>query len=638
MVPPPNSPWWVEIARMSSGDPVLVNLKSGADLYYVSGPENGWYYMSTTYGLEGYIKADSISYIRHLTPSETQPRTITTQLFRIRTVTVDTKEMRVTVNAQHVSYDLNGVLIDNVKIVRKPPAQALAWIEQAFMIDYRGTIATNMVSNVHTDYSAEISGKSGMFAILDPDQGVVPTFDAEYRRDNWDLFIMNKGVGDPQGQAATIQTQYFQLGNVQLLNRPQVPAATMAAAGWTDVGEGAATVFTNSYSAGTDGLEWYQNIIIHITPIRHDGTVLSPDALDSYVDTLLTQTTVEGILNYDNNNSKLVLWVQTGITNWDAAYEYGDLYDDLLHRLQAVYYMGETYEFPTEAELQEFNSAITVKGVDRGFRIRYGNNMRGVNWKVQGDKLVTRVVPVAKAADGSDLYLDPTRWVDSTRISDYPVIRMERLKVSGQVGKDDGTETATNWTEETLRAEMTKQAQARFGVDKADQLQHEITVDFEMLGETAEYPELKQLQQVVMYDTVIVIDERVGLGASVTVNEIEYDIIKEKITALKLTNVKPYNVKNVSGFNVLVNTITGDKLTDDAGDEIIVEAVDIATDEAEDYTNKKAAQTLNQSKEYTDETTQTAKSEAISAAAANVGSNHGYSTFEAYIKYWVDHH
>lgn len=464
MVPPPNSPWWVEIARTAPGDPILVNLKSGTDLYYVSGPSSGMYYMSTTYGLEGYIKADYISYIRHLTPAETKPRTITEQLFRIRTVTVDTKEMRVTVNAQHVSYDLNGVLIDRAKIVRKPPAQALGWLESAFMIDYRGTIATNMVSNANADYSAEIAGKSGMYAILDPDQGVVPTFDAEFRRDNWDLFVMNK---------------------------------------------------TNT---------------------------------------------------------------------------------------------------------------------DRGFRIRYGNNMRGVNWKVQGDKLVTRVVPVAKAADGSDLYLDPTRWVDSTRISDYPVIRMERLKVSGQVGKDDGTETATNWTEQTLRAEMTKQAQARFSVDKADQLQHEITVDFEMLGETAEYPELKQLQQVVMYDTVIVIDERVGLGASVTVNEIEFDIIKEKITALKLTNVNPYNVKNVSGFNVLVNTITGDKLTDDAGDEIIVEAVDTAVDESNDYTDKKAAQTLNQSKDYTD----TAKSEAIDAAAANVGSNHGYGTFEAYIKAYCD--
>ena len=467
---PSGSTWWTKIANSSSGDPALVNLKSGVDLYYVSGPSDGWYYMSTTYGLEGYIKSDYITYDRHLTPAETQPRTITTQLFRIRTVTVDTKEMRVTVNAQHVSYDLNGVLMENVKIVRKPPAQALAWLESAFMIEYRGMIATNMVSNVNADYSAELSGKNGTFAILDPDQGVVPTFDAEFRRDNWDLFVMNK---------------------------------------------------TNT---------------------------------------------------------------------------------------------------------------------DRGFRIRYGNNMRGVNWKISGDKVITRIVPVAKDEDGSDLYLTGSGFVDSTRISNYPVIRMERLKVQGQVGKDDGTETATNWTETTLRAEMQKQAEARFSVDKVDQIQHEITVDFEMLGDTAEYPELKQLQQVVMYDTVIVIDERVGLGASVTVNEIEYDIIKEKITALKLTNVNPYNVKNVSGFNVLVNTITGDKLTDDAGDEIITEAVDIAVEESNDYTDDKAIQTLNQSKEYTDD----AKDEAIETAQTNaveyIGQKHGYATYDAYIKHWVDNH
>ena len=448
MVPPPNSPWWTEIARKTSGDPVLVNLKSGTDLYYVSGPTDGWYVMSTTYGLEGYIKADYVTYDRHLTPAETQPRTIRDQLFRITAATVDTKEMRVTVEAEHVSYDLNGVLIDHAKIVRKPPAQALAWIESAFMIEYRGMIATNMTSSADTNYSAEISGKSGMFAILDQDKGVVPTFDAEFRRDNWDLFVMNK---------------------------------------------------TNT---------------------------------------------------------------------------------------------------------------------DRGFRIRYGNNLQGVNWKIDRPQ-VTRVVPVAKDEDGSELYLDPVKWVDSPHINEYPVIRMERLKVPGQVGKDDGTETATNWTAAALRAEMTKQAQARFTVDKADQIQHEITVEFERLGDTDEYKDFKALQQVVLYDTVVVMDERVGLGASVTVTEIEYDILKEKITALKLTNVNPYNVKNVSGFNVLVNTITGDKLTDDAGDGIRDEAVDIAVEESNDYTDEKAAQTLKSSKDY-------------------VGSLHGFADFETYIKWWVN--
>lgn len=411
MVPPPNSPWWTEIARTTSGSPVLVQMNSGADLYYVSGPDNGWYRMSTTYGLTGYIKASQITYSRHLSPSQTRDRVVTDQLFRIKKVTVDTKSMTVSVSADHVSYDLNGVLIDNVKIVRQQAAQAIAWIESAFMISYRGTIASNILSS-STDYSAEISGKNGMYSLLDPDKGVVAAFNAAFRRDNWDLFVMTK------------------------------------------------------------------------------------------------------------------------------------------------------------------------TSADRGFRIKYGNNMLGVNWNISSDNLITRVVPVAKDEDGSDLYLDPTKWVDSQYINNYPVVRMERIKVDGQVGKDDGTETATNWTASTLRAEMTKQAQARFGVDKVDQLKHEITIDFVRLGDTEEYKQFKDLQQVRLYDLVIAEDPRIDLSVSVQVTEIEFDIVNERIAAMKLSNIEAYNMKNVTGFNVLNNSITGDKLTDNVVGGLVSEA----TQEAAAYT------------------------------------------------------
>ena len=451
--PPGSSGKWAKIARTAPGSPLLVNLKSGMELYYVSGPTDGWYKMSTTYGLEGYIKSSQVEYEKHLTPEELQPRIITEQLFRIKTVNVDTSARTVTVNARHVSYDLNGVQIDRVKIVRKPPAESLAWIQAGFMMDYRGVIATDMVNSDDARYSAEISGKSGMYAILDPDKGVVPTFGAEFRRDNWDLFVMA----------------------------------------------------------------------------------------------------------------------------------------------------------PTET--------------DRGFRIRYRNNMRGVQWKRDTTKLITRWVPVAKNEDGSDLFLDPVRWVDSVHRDDYEVVYMDRLKVNGQVGKDDGTETDTKWTITTLRAEMEAQAQSKFDVEHTDEPVHEITVAFEMLGDTAEYPWLKDLQSILLYDTVIAIDEDRGLSVSVTVEELEYDIVKKKITAAKLTNVKAYNVKNVSGFNVLNNTITGDKLTDEAGDQLTDRAVDIAVEEAGDYTDQKAYQTRQQAAEDT---------------AAYVGSNHGYGSFEAYIKAYCD--
>ena len=444
-IAPPSCPWWVKIARTTPGSPALVNMGSGTELYYVSGPEDGWYCMCTTYGLEGYVKSTQIEYSRHMEPGEIKPMVITEQLFRIKDVEQNSEAQTVTVRARHVSYDLNGVLVDDVKIVRSGPAQALAWIQSAFMIPYRGIIATDMVSSENAAYSGEISGKNGTYCILDPDKGVASCFDAEVRRDNWDLFVMAK------------------------------------------------------------------------------------------------------------------------------------------------------------------------KETDRGFRIRYGNNMKGVTWKENTDNMITRIVPVAKAEDGSNLYLTPTKWIDSDDISSWPVVYMERLKVNGQVGKDDGSETDTTWTEATLRAEMARQARSRFDVDQCDKALKEITVDFIMLGDTAEYAWMKDLESILLYDTVIAINEKTGISASMTVSEIEYDIVKERVTGAKMENVKHYNVRNVAGMNVLDNTITGEKLTDEAGETIMGQAVDAAAI----YTDEKASETLNASKNY-------------------VGERHGYSSFEAYIKAYCD--
>ena len=411
--------WWKRIADYNPvGANVLVTLKAGTDIYYLEDAGGGWYKVTTAYGLEGYIKASQLTYIGHLTPEQTQPRKVTEQLFRIKSVNVDTKAMSVSVTAEHVSYDLRGILVDDVKIVRRKPAIAMAWIEMGFMMDYRGTIASNLSAETDTDYSAEIKGKNAVYAILDPDKGVVASCGAALRRDNWDVFVMRK---------------------------------------------------TNP---------------------------------------------------------------------------------------------------------------------DRGFRLTYGNNVKGITWNTKSDSLVTRVVPVAKAEDGSDLYLDPTKWVDSSSINNYPVIYMERMKIDGQVGKDDGTETGTNWTETTLRAEMAKKAGERFSVDKADQLQIEITVDFEMLGDTAEYAAtMRDLERVGLYDMVTVRDARIGVDTEVEVTELEFDVVRKKVTAVKLANVNAFGGRNVSGMNVLNNSITGDKLTDDAGDAIANSAVNTATERSTEYTD-----------------------------------------------------
>ncbi len=409
---PGASSWWREIPRTTSGAAALVTLSTGTELYFIEDYDTTWAKMSTYYGIAGYVRKDKVTYDRHLTPSETKPRIITTQLFRIEKPTVDTKNRTVTVSAKHVSYDLNGILIQEVNIAQASPSLALGRITEAFMMDYPGTIATNLSSSGNGTYTQQIKGKNGTYALLDPDKGIVSTFNAAYKRDNWDLFVMTRTA---------------------------------------------------------------QN---------------------------------------------------------------------------------------------------------RGYRIRYRKNMMGVNWAQDASGLITRVVPVAKDAKGESLYL-PEKWVDSPHINEYPVIRMEQLTVKGQVGKaKDSSETET-WTEAALLDEMRTKAGERFSVDHADEIQVTVTVDFELLGDTEEYRELKGLESVLLYDTVTVQNEEIGLNVQLYVSEWEWDAIREKITAVKLVNAMNYSKGNVTGYNVQAKSIGSEKLADDVTGEIISQVQDMIPEYAD---------------------------------------------------------
>lgn len=405
MTEPPYSSWYKEIPRTTPGAPVLVTLPAGTDLYFVEDYNANWYKMSTYYGIVGYIQKSKVVYDRHLTPSETKPRIITTQLLRITNASVDTKSRTVSVTAQHVSYDLNGIIVKDVTLNQASPAMAIGRIAEGLMIDYPGTIATNLMSEGNGTYSETIKGKTGIYCLLDPDKGIVSKFDAAYKRDNWDLFVMQR----------------------------------------------------------------------------------------------------------------------------------------------------------TE--------------VDRGFRLKYRKNMLGVNW-TRTKPQATRIVPVAKDEGGGDLYL-PEEWVDSPLINTYPVIRMERLTVKGQIGKDKGTGDGSTWDASDLYDEMRAKAEERFTIDHADRVIHDVTVDFEMLGSTDEYAQLKDLERVLLYDTVSVEDEEIGLSIRLTVTELEWDPVKKKVVALKLSNGNEKGGKNVTGYNVQAKSIGSDKLTDEVTDTIVQQAVDI---------------------------------------------------------------
>lgn len=393
--PGSNPDWWKEIPRETVGSAILVTLAAGAELYFVEDYNTSWYKMSTPYGVVGYIKKNQVQYDHHSTPSENQPRVITEQLFRIRDVSVNRDNGTVSVSGVHVSYDLNGNLVGELQFGQATAAMAVGQVAENLEMSYPGIIATNITDSGDTTFSGTFTRKGGLYCMTDPDSGIVSTFSAKFKRDNWDLFVM------------------------------------------------------------------------------------------------------------DNSSP-----------------------------------------------------------VDRGYRIRYGKNANGIQWRVRTDSLVTRVMPVAKDSKGNDLYL-PEKWVDSTHISDYPVVYMEALSVKGQVGKDDGSGTNTKWTEENLLAEMRKKAGDRFSVDRADVPTTEVTVQLAALEDTAEYAWLKGLLRLTLYDVVQAVDDDLNQSETLKVTEIEYDAVAERIKGVKLSSVIGGVARTVTGYNVTNGSIGAEKLKGD---------------------------------------------------------------------------
>ena len=208
--------------------------------------------------------------------------------------------------------------------------------------------------------------------------------------------------------------------------------------------------------------------------------------------------------------------------------------------------------------------------VDRGVRLEYGKNLRGVNWKRASDRLINRVMPVAKDAAGNDLLL-PEQWIDSDEIANWPVIIMEKLRVDGQVGKDKGLGDGSTWTEADLLDHMREKAEERFTVDHVDALTVEIDVNFTLLGETEEYSQYKGLEKLYMYDLVRASDSRVGMNIQLQVSHIDWDCINEEYIGMKVGNVFDYGGRTVFGYNIGTDAIDYEKISTETIRRIISE-------------------------------------------------------------------
>lgn len=190
--------------------------------------------------------------------------------------------------------------------------------------------------------------------------------------------------------------------------------------------------------------------------------------------------------------------------------------------------------------------------------IRYGTNLIGVTISTDSSELVTRIIPVAKDAQGDPYHL-PEQYVDSDLISRYSVIRYEIIEVDAQIGKQytpSGESEPVTYTEAMVKTIMRNKAAKRFTDDWCDQPKLELAVEFLMLGDTEEYRQYRGLQSLNLYDIVRVVHPEIGIDVNIQVRGYDWDAVHRRYLSITLGNPFDYGKGSVAGYQIGTRAIT----------------------------------------------------------------------------------
>lgn len=158
-------------------------------------------------------------------------------------------------------------------------------------------------------------------------------------------------------------------------------------------------------------------------------------------------------------------------------------------------------------------------------RIQRGKNITGLQVNSDDSEVITRIIPCGKDKDGEELFLTPTRYVDSNAIDAYPIIRAQKIDYDISVGDDYKTE-------EAARTALRSAAEEDFRKG-ADIPAYGMEVDFAMLGGTGS-ENFRVLQRLHLGDMVTVVDDVLGLSGAIRMTEYIWDVLLEQYNSITL--------------------------------------------------------------------------------------------------------
>jgi TP901 family phage tail tape measure protein len=224
---------------------------------------------------------------------------------------------------EHAIQESTLRMIEFRKSIAELYATASERITEAY--DRKGQLFDDRKSFIENEISIrETKGELVSTSVYDEliEQEKQKRADAEAElNDQADLYW--QGIGDYNKRLGSegLLKEFGKGGNVDLLNRPQIDTSKLEDAGWEDVGEGIATVFTNTFS-NEDG-----TVAINFTPILPDGSVLSPDELTSYAEGVIAGT----------REDDLGLQIGSAFNGEDAIQQASNAAEEI-HLLQETYY------------------------------------------------------------------------------------------------------------------------------------------------------------------------------------------------------------------------------------------------------------------------------------------------------------
>ena len=166
-------------------------------------------------------------------------------------------------------------------------------------------------------------------------------------------------------------------------------------------------------------------------------------------------------------------------------------------------------------------------GGNRGMRIEAGKNLVGVSYSENISNTATRIKPIGKNQDGTDLYL-PEKYVDSPYIDAYEYPMLYPLECSDCKVGTDGV------TVEIAYTRMREQAQRMFD-GGCDRPTRSIKVDFLLLGDSEETAQYQALDKLFLYDQVTIVDTYIEDTAEVM--SLSWDCLNDRPVGIEVGSI-----------------------------------------------------------------------------------------------------